>query len=353
MLQKVTGMIPEKIKSRPWLMAFIAMAAVFFSFRAIRAFAAVDYNTMRDAVFQFMEGFNKTNFTHMKEAYSSSVRIFAEGRNRYGTGGLSAFIMAIANIIVISGAMWGIVQESRKGEVSLDFVYRIVITTTVALFITGNVYKIMDAIHGSGDFVISTVAHYMGEGDENNALGLSGENSEANQNGFIDALSTVPGLNGDENGENTLRDLMDAGEGDVNYWAMQQAYETLDLMRITVYAPMLVCTFMVFMAIFEIRIRQLFSPIAVAWIAFEGGRANGTRFLKKYASCYIKIAFYFVIAAIGSEMTRTFFQNMLTAGICLYRVSIQSRNVKMIKYILNSQPFRLRTNSGSLVLRIL
>jgi hypothetical protein len=249
----------------------------------------------------------------MKEAYSSSVRTFAEAGNRYGTGGLSKFIMAAGGVIVITGAMWGIVQESRKGEISLDFVYRIVITTTIALFITGNVYRVMDAIHGTGDFVISTVAHYMEEGDGNNALGLSGENSEDHQNAFIDALSTVPGLNGDENGQNTLRDLMDAGEGEANYWAVQQAYETLDLMRIAAYAPMLVCTFMVFMAIFEIRIRQLFSPIAVAWIAFEGGRANGTRFLKKYASCYIKIAFYFVIAAIGSEMTHTFFQNMLTS----------------------------------------
>ena len=315
MLQKVIGAAPEKIKRNPWLiMEFLITAtAAFLAFRSVVALAAVDYATMRDEVYQFMEGFNKTCFTHMKEAYDLTVRSFTFVENKsYGPSGLSKFIKAIAGIIVITGAMWGVVQESRKGEISLDYVYRIIITTAVAVFVTSNVYAIMNAIQGAGDFMISTIAYYMEEENEN-GLGLSGDgpNVEKNQNSFIDALSKVPGLNGDENGQNSLRDLMDAGEEDANYWAVQVAYQTLDGMKIIVYAPMLVCTFLVFMAVIEIRLRQLFSPLAVAWIAFEGGRSSGARYLKKYASCFIKIAIYFVVAALGSEMTCQYFK-MLT-----------------------------------------
>lgn len=319
-MQTIKGVIPKSIRRRPWLMAYICIAAAFLIFRVATVRAAVDYTTMRDALYQFMEGFNKTNFTHMKDAYTNVMR-FARGANAYGPGGrgggLALFLSAVGGLIVVLGSAANVVRELRKGDVSIDFMYRVFVTTAITLLITSNVYGLMDALHGAGDLVVSTTAHYMGENNGSNELGLVGDGTgvEANQNTLIDALSsTVPGLNGDENGENTLRDLMDAGEGDVNYWAMQQAYETLDAMKYIAYAPMLVCVFLMAIAVFELRIRQLFAPIAVAWISFEGSRANGTRFLKKYVACMIKIAIYFAIAAIGSEMTKFFFTQLGTSS---------------------------------------
>lgn len=316
-MQTIKRVVPKSLRSRPWLMVFMCITAVFLIYRTASVRAAVDYTTMRDALYQFMEGFKITNFTHMKDAYTSVMQ-FARGDNAYGPGGkrggLALFVSAIGSLIVILGALANAVRELRKGDVSIDFMYRVFVTTAITLLITSNIYGLMDALHSAGDLMVSTVAYYMGVSDESNGLGLTGdeEGVESNRNKLIDALSSsVPGLNGDENGKNTLRDLMDAGEGDVNYWAMQQAYETLDAMKYIAYAPMLVCMSLMALAVFELRIRQLFAPIAVAWISFEGTRSNGTMYLKKYVACQIRIAIFFAIAAIGSEMTIFFFQKII------------------------------------------
>lgn len=295
-----------------WITIMAVSAILFMLYRHNTVFATISYETMRAEVNNFMNGFNTTNFTHMKNAYSSMKEFAMQAQ---GTpSGLRKFIIAFANILVVIFAAMGVIKESQKGEISMDYWYRIFVVTIGAVIVVSSVNLIMDYLYGIGDYVVTTISYYMENSPgSNQALNL-GEGQEEARANFIDALSTLPGLNGDENGNNTLRDLMDAGEGDVNFWAMQEAHSMLTPLMLFSYAPLVICIFLVYSATFEIRIRQLFAPVAVASIAYEGGRSAGVRFLKKYLSCFIKIGIYFFIAAIGSQMTRYFYQKLTSTG---------------------------------------
>ena len=127
---------------------------------------------------------------------------------------------------------------------------------------------------------------------------------------MAEAFSLIPGLSGDEAGNNSLKDLLDA-DYEANHFAIQQAHEMLEYMEYVVYLPMLLSVFLIGTAVFELKIIQAFAPIAVATIAAEGARSPGVRLLKRYLACFLKIAIYFFIAAVGAEMTK-FYYGLIT-----------------------------------------
>ena len=127
---------------------------------------------------------------------------------------------------------------------------------------------------------------------------------------MAEAFSLIPGLSGDEAGNNSLKDLLDP-DYEANHFAVQQAHEMLEYMEYVVYLPMLLSIFLIGTAVFELKILQAFAPIAVATIAAEGARSPGVRLLKRYLACFLKIAIYFLIAAVGAEMTK-FYYGLIT-----------------------------------------
>lgn len=300
----------KKCLKYKWITAMVVISAAYLLYRRVvpTVYATISYEFMKARVTNFMAGFNVTNFKHMQEAYTS-MKEFTSKTTSDSVKTLGRFITALAGIMVVIFTAVGIVKESEKGEISMDYWYRIIISTVVAIIVILNISTVMDGIYGTGDFMVTTVSYYM----EKDQITISPDETgdETNRKTFLNALAGLPGLSGDENGVNSIADLMEAGEGDINYWAMQEVDNMLTILQFAAYAPLVICMFLIYSAIFEIKIRQLFAPMAVATIAYEGGRSSGVRFLKKYLACFIKIAIYFFIAAIGSEMTHFFFLKLI------------------------------------------
>ena len=78
--------------------------------------------------------------------------------------------------------------------------------------------------------------------------------------------------------------------------------------------PMLASMYLMYAMVFEIKLRQIFAPLAVAGIALEGPRSSGLRFLKKYLACYLRVTMYFAIAALGAMMTNYFYERVITTA---------------------------------------
>ena len=317
--KKYKGNPAMAVPTDKWIRIIAAVMAVLTVLYVLHkgfpaAHAAADYETVRNKVTNFMAGFGTTNFTHMKDAYRS-MRSFTSATVSGPYKNLSKYISAAAGLLVAVYAISNIIRESSKGEIAIDYWYRLFATVAIAIVVVTGVGTVMDSLYGLGDNIVGSVAYYMeqdtitvgGHSGLSGAGGTTSLDDEEKKKKFISALSTLPGLNGDENGVGSLEELMEAGEGDVNFWALQAVDEMLTPLQFISYAPLVICMFLIYSAIFELKIRQLFAPLAVASIAYEGGRSMGMRFLKKYLACFVKIAIYFFIAAIGSQMTQFFF----------------------------------------------
>ena len=108
-----------------------------------------------------------------------------------------------------------------------------------------------------------------------------------------------------------VHDAKGAGPTGQNYLPEQNMVKYLDMFMYVAYLPMLVALFLMYSAIFELKIRQILAPMAVATISYEGARGSGVRFLKKYLACFLKIAIYFLVAWIGYCLSMYFYKRIL------------------------------------------
>ena len=239
-----------------WIVLFFATALCAFLYSRIPAVYAdspIQQEQLRTQFQNLVKGFGKTNYSYMREAYTGFKQFTQDG-------GKYSFI---------------------TGTIIGDYIVTAVEATVE-----------IDAVVGD---VIDAAA---------------GKEREAAEKKIAEAFSLIPGLSGDEAGNNSLKDLLDA-DYEANHFAIQQAHEMLEYMEYVVYLPMLLSVFLIGTAVFELKIIQAFAPIAVATIAAEGARSPGVRLLKRYLACFLKIAIYFFIAAVGAEMTK-FYYGLIT-----------------------------------------
>ena len=299
-----------------WVVLFFLMALGVFLYSRIPAAYAdspIQQGQLKTQFQNLIKGFGKTNYSYMREAYSG-LKQFTQSGGKYSfiTGVIRNISAGLGTVFVIVYFLFSIVRETQKGDTSSEMWLRTCAAAFAALFMIGWISPAMDALYGIGDYIVTTVEAAVEidavVGDVIDAATLK-QREEAEKK-MAEAFSLIPGLSGDEAGNNSLKDLLDA-DYEANHFAVQQAHEMLEYMEYVVYLPMLLSIFLIGTAVFELKIIQAFAPIAVATIAAEGARSPGVRLLKRYLACFLKIAIYFLIAAVGAEMTK-FYYGLIT-----------------------------------------
>ena len=277
-----------------WITLFLILVLYITIMKMIPTVYATNLDELKARIDNLIEGFNRTNFEYMRQAYSS-FKTFTTSDGS-GVADMRNFLVIVADVMVVIFSLINISKETQRGEISM--------VTSVG--------TVMDNLYGFGDYVISAAYNNM----KDDSFEIDGEMttttgqkmSDDQKNNFLETLSYVPGLDGGEDGSGNIKELYETeSDADASFFKIETASSVVTLMEYAVYAPLLVCMFLIFSAIFEVKVRQIFAPVAVAAIAYEGGRSPGVRFLKKYLACFVKIALYFTIAAIGAEMTAFFF----------------------------------------------
>ena len=304
-----------------WLTALLIMAFFVFFIKAfVPTVHASDLDELKRKCDNLFSGFGMTNFEYMRLVYSAFKRFTAV--DSAGVKSLRIVITAIGNLAVICFSLMNLAKESQRGEITLDYMFRVAATIVVACVLVTSVGTLMDYIYGAGDYIVSSVDFTMRDdifgAEKTDTISSAAELSNAiaeNKDKILDAMSYIPGLNGNSSGSGTIKELYNIDKlADADWFQVETADSILTLMSYIVYAPMLISIVLISSEIFWVKVRQIFAPIAVASIAYEGGRASGVRFLKKYLACFIKIAIYFLIAAIGAQMTIFFFGMLIDAA---------------------------------------
>ena len=299
-----------------WIVLFFAAALCVFLYSRIPAAYAdspIQQEQLRTQFQNLVKGFGKTNYSYMREAYTGFKQFTQDGgKYSFITGMIRKISAGLGTVFVIIYFLYSIVRETQKGDTTSEMWLRTCAAAFAALFMIAWINPAMNALYGIGDYIVTAVEATVEidavVGDVIDAA--SGKEREAAEKKMAEAFSLIPGLSGDEAGNNSLKDLLDA-DYEANHFAIQQAHEMLEYMEYVVYLPMLLSVFLIGTAVFELKIIQAFAPIAVATIAAEGARSPGVRLLKRYLACFLKIAIYFFIAAVGAEMTK-FYYGLIT-----------------------------------------
>ena len=282
------------IQKHSWLFLLVLMALSVLMYEAIpEAMAFTDRQQARQDFEDFMAGYSITSFEHMRKAYENFEGFIDGSKYNFSTT-LTTFIEGVAMIMLVAYVGMALIKEAQKGEISMDYWTKIFVTSAVAIIALSAVPEIMQGLFGLGRLFIERAGQALEQGSYDVSVGT---------NQMADAISTIPSLR-------DFSDVMGTGENavnDVNWYQLQMAGSAIKVLNYIVWFPMIICIFLMFSSLFEIRIRMIFAPIAVASIAHEGARGAGVRFLKKYLACYIKIAIYFAIAALGTMLTQYFF----------------------------------------------
>ena len=299
-----------------WIVLFFATALCAFLYSrspAVYADSPIQQEQLRTQFQNLIKGFGKTNYSYMREAYTGFKQFTQDGgKYSFITGTIRKISAGLGTVFVIIYFLYSIVRETQKGDTTSEMWLRTCAAAFIALFMIAWINPAMNALYGIGDYIVTAVEATVEidavVGDVIDAA--AGKEREAAEKKIAEAFSLIPGLSGDEAGNNSLKDLLDA-DYEANHFAIQQDHEMLEYMEYVVYLPMLLSVFLIGTAVFELKIIQAFAPIAVATIAAEGARSPGVRLLKRYLACFLKIAIYFFIAAVGAEMTK-FYYGLIT-----------------------------------------
>lgn len=320
--------LPTFLKKYGWVLLFIIMVVAVVTIYVMPEVSAATVNDQEwiDKWQNFLSGFGVTIFDKMAEGYKVLTE-FASSKDYSEASGVQSLVTGIAHVFVVLFMIIGIIKEGSRGEVDVDMIYwfRIFASTAIAVLMVTSISTVMSSLYNLGDYVItgvatSQVASLTGRdkvtmdqiADSKNSgvqvqnkIDFTGEKEEAK---MIAILKNIPGFEYlgavvEEDG---------AGETGQNYLPEQNMVKYLDMFMYVAYLPMLVALFLMYSAIFELKIRQILAPMAVATISFEGARGSGVRFLKKYLACFLKIAIYFLVAWIGYCLSMYFYKRIIT-----------------------------------------
>ena len=132
---------------------------------------------------------------------------------------------------------------------------------------------------------------------------MSGK-TPSDKKAIIKQLSTLPGME-------HLKDILGDSKENIKYSVQEQTNDMLNVLKYIAWLPLIASMFLTFSSVFEIKVREVFAPIAIASIASGGARSGGVRYLLKYLACFLKMAIYFVIAFIGSVLMIGFYNQAL------------------------------------------
>ena len=318
--------LPTFLKKYGWILLFIIMVVAVVTIYVMPEVSAATVNDQEwiDKWQNFLSGFGVTIFDNMAEGYKV-LTDFATLNEYSEASGVQSLVTGIAHVFVVLFMIIGIIKEGSRGEVDVDMIYwfRIFASTAIAVLMVTSITTVMSSLYNLGDYIITEVATSQMEsltGRDNitmdqiadsknsgvqvqNKIDFTGDNEKK----MIAILKNIPGFEY----LGAVHDAKGAGSTGQNYLPEQNMVKYLDMFMYVAYLPMLVALFLMYSAIFELKIRQILAPMAVATISYEGARGSGVRFLKKYLACFLKIAIYFLVAWIGYCLSMYFYKRIL------------------------------------------
>lgn len=318
--------LPTFLKKYGWILLFIIMVVAVVTIYVMPEVSAATVNDQEwiDKWQNFLSGFGVTIFDKMAEGYKV-LTDFATLNEYSEASGVQSLVTGIAHVFVVLFMIIGIIKEGSRGEVDVDMIYwfRIFASTAIAVLMVTSITTVMSSLYNLGDYIITEVATSQMEsltGRDNitmdqiadsknsgvqvqNKIDFTGDNEKK----MIAILKNIPGFEY----LGAVHDAKGAGSTGQNYLPEQNMVKYLDMFMYVAYLPMLVALFLMYSAIFELKIRQILAPMAVATISYEGARGSGVRFLKKYLACFLKIAIYFLVAWIGYCLSMYFYKRIL------------------------------------------
>lgn len=318
--------LPAFLKKYGWVLLFIIMVVAVVTIYVMPEVSAATVNDQEwiDKWQNFLSGFGVTIFDKMAEGYKV-LTDFATLSEYSEASGVQSLVTGIAHVFVVLFMIIGIIKEGSRGEVDVDMIYwfRIFASTAIAVLMVTSITTVMSSLYNLGDYIITEVATSQMEsltGRDNitmdqiadsknsgvqvqNKIDFTGDNEKK----MIAILKNIPGFEY----LGAVHDAKGAGKTGENYLPEQNMVKYLDMFMYVAYLPMLVALFLMYSAIFELKIRQILAPMAVATISYEGARGSGVRFLKKYLACFLKIAIYFLVAWIGYCLSMYFYKRIL------------------------------------------
>ena len=128
---------------------------VFFIRCFIPTVYASDLDELKRKCDNLFTGFGMTNFEYMRFVYSAFKHFTATDSN--GVMNLRIVITTIGNLAVICFSLMNLAKESQRGEITLDYMFRVAATIVVACILVTSVGTLMDYIYGAGDYIVSAV----------------------------------------------------------------------------------------------------------------------------------------------------------------------------------------------------
>ena len=301
--------LPAFLKKYGWVLLFIIMVVAVVTIYVMPEVSAATVNDQEwiDKWQNFLSGFGVTIFDKMTEGYSVLTEFAAPGEYSAASG-VQSLITGIAHMFVVLFMIIGIIKEGSRGEVDVDMIYwfRIFASTAIAVLMVTSISTVMSSLYDLGNLVVTKVSE--SQQAELSAKYPSGiDFTGDNEKKMIAILKNIPGFEY----LGAVHDAKGAGKTGENYLPEQNMVKYLDMFMYIAYLPMLVALFLMYSAIFELKIRQILAPMAVATISYEGARGSGVRFLKKYLACFLKIAIYFLVAWIGYCLSMYFYKRIL------------------------------------------
>ena len=316
--------LPSFLKKYGWILLLIIMVVAVITIYVMPEVSAATVNDQEwiDKWQNFLSGFGVTIFDKMAEGYKVLTE-FASSSDYSEASGVQSLVTGVAHVFVVLFMIIGIIKEGSRGEVDVDMIYwfRIFASTAIAVLMVTSISTVMSSLYNLGDYIITEVATSQMKSltgqkkltmdqiadskvQVQNKIDFTGKEEEAK---MVAILKNIPGFEY----FGTVHDAKGAGPTGQNYLPEQNMVQYLDMFMYVAYLPMLVALFLMYSAIFELKIRQILAPMAVATISFEGARGSGVRFLKKYLACFLKIAIYFLVAWIGYCLSMYFYKRIL------------------------------------------
>ena len=297
------------VKKHYWLALFAVVfigVVIMNAIPDVYATESMSQAEVKEKYEAFLLGYKETTFHYMKEALGTFSELSKQLTNTALGSAISDFILGFGQAMVVLCSVLGIIQEAHKtnGDVGEDYWLKVILYTATACIVILSIGEIMDKLFDLGVYVADSVSKKITVEYTINTDSLLG---------LIDGGDVNSSLPGAQH----VAEIVQATSTNPTWYQMQGAGSFVSLLMIVAWAPMIVCCFLIFSALFEVSIRRLFAPIAVATIATEGGRSAGVKYLKKYVACFIKMAIYFAIAAMGAYVTWYFLKDAAAGSIQL------------------------------------
>ena len=194
--------------------------------------------------------------------------------------------MVGATLVIIYGAVQFLNLIERSDD-SMEGLMRILLTIVVGILLVIYIGDITSAIEDLGGFTYRLIAESL--------------KNVMDKGGYI---VTTPGNSISADGFN-LQDTVMGSEPR----SSQSLYAMLTggVAKIIGSVLMLFSFFIIVSAaygiLFELVLRKVFAPIAVADVVSEGSRSPGVKFMKNYFGCYIRMAMFAAVIIIGWAST--------------------------------------------------